>query len=210
MRPTIVVLAISLLACSSNSAHESEQASLKKTNAPTDSPTPSPERTPGETAALAGPSSAGGLRFEMPSPFVRRAPKSQMRAAEYTIDGEPRAELAVFYFGEGQGGSVEDNLKRWIGQFSQPDGSDSAERAKREELRIRDIPVTLIEVEGTYSGGMAVPGGAPPQPATDSMMLAAIANGPRGPVFFKLVGPKVAVQAASSSFRQGLESIRVE
>lgn len=210
MRPTILVLAISLLACSSNSAHEGEQASPKKTNAPATSPTQSPEATRGEAPAPEGPASAGGLRFEMPSPFVRRAPKSSMRAAEYTIQGEPRAELGVFYFGEGQGGSVDDNLKRWIGQFSQPDGSDSAERAKREELRVRDIPVTLIEVEGTYSGGMGMPGGAAPEPATDSMMLAAIANGPRGPVFFKLVGPKVAVQAASSSFRQGLESIRVE
>jgi hypothetical protein len=71
------------------------------------------------------------------------------------------------------------------------------------------MAVTVVEVEGTYSGGVGAPGGSAPTPAVDSMMLAAIASGPKGPVFFKLVGPKAAVQRAQPSFRSGLESLRV-
>jgi hypothetical protein len=127
-----------------------------------------------------------------------------MRAAEYGLENEPRAELSVFYFGADQGGTVEANVQRWLGQLAQPDGSDSAGKAKREELRVRGMAVTLIEVTGNYSGGMGAPG------LTDARLLGAIASGPKGPVFFKLVGPAPALEAARPSFRALLESLTVD
>jgi hypothetical protein len=212
MRLALIALAISMLACDRQAANETERASPKAESEKPAGATNS-AASPAATAPSAssqGPARAGGLRFEMPAPFERRTPKSGMRAAEYGIQGAPRAELGVFYFGENQGGSVEANLTRWIGQFSQPDGSDTAARAKREELNVQGMAVTLVEVEGTYSGGMGMPGAGAPSPAQESMMLAAIASGPKGPVFFKLVGPKDAVESAKSSFRKGLESLRID
>ena len=43
-----------------------------------------------------------------------------MRKATYGIPAAPGAEAGecgVFFFGKGQGGSVDDNLSRWAGQF---------------------------------------------------------------------------------------------
>ena len=40
-----------------------------------------------------------------------------MRAATYMVDG---AECVVYFFGAGQGGSIEANVERWKGQFRQP------------------------------------------------------------------------------------------
>lgn len=153
----------------------------------------------------AGPS-AGGLTFSAPKPFVSRTPKSQMRAAEYGLEGEPSAELAVFYFGADQGGGVEANMARWIGQLKQPDGSDAV--AKRGERTVNDIHIATVEAAGTYGGGMAPPGAPPAAAISDALMLAAIAKGPQGSVFFKLVGPRAAVEAARSGFDQMLESVR--
>jgi hypothetical protein len=128
-----------------------------------------------------------------------------MRAAEYGIEGEPAAELAVFYFGADQGGGVEANMQRWVGQLKQPDGSDAV--AKRGERTVHDVTISTVEAAGNYGGGMAPPGAPPSAAISDALMLAAIAKGPQGSVFFKLVGPRDPVEAARGAFEQLLESV---
>src|SRR6185295_17892685 len=71
-------------------------------------------------AAPAFADSAGGLTWAAPATWKTDPPR-QMRAATYKIpaakgDAED-AECAVFYFGQGQGGSVDMNVQRWVGQF---------------------------------------------------------------------------------------------
>jgi hypothetical protein len=154
-----------------------------------------------------GASSAGGLSWSAPPPLVARAPKSQMRAAEYTLAHDPQAELVVFYFGEGQGGAVEPNITRWLGQLTQPDGSDTAKVAQRSERSVAGMNVALVEATGTYSGGMAMPGTPAPTPQQDAMMLGAIASGPKGPVFFKLVGKRASVEEARAGFTALVDSL---
>ena len=159
-------------------------------------------------AAPSGQASAGGLTWQDAEPFVRRAPKSAMRAAEYGIAGDDRAELTVFYFGPDQGGTVEENFTRWLGQMTQPDGSDSRDKAKRQERNVGGVQVALLEVSGNYSAGMAMPGAAAQPPIEDALMLGAIAAGPQGPVFFKLVGPRAAVERARTGFAQMIDTLR--
>jgi hypothetical protein len=128
-----------------------------------------------------------------------------MRAAEFGIEGDAQSELAVFYFGADQGGSVEQNMTRWIGQFKQADGSDAV--AKRGERTVNNISIATIETTGNYGGGMAAPGAPPPAAITDAALLGAIAKGPEGSVFFKLVGPRASIEGARPAFDQLLESL---
>jgi hypothetical protein len=164
-------------------------------------PTPMPEK-----AAPTEPARAGGLTWEAPAPFVRRAPRSSMRVAEYGLASEPLAEFGVFYFGADQGGSVEANMTRWVGQFTQPDGSET--KPKRSQRKVSGIEVELIEAHGVYSGGMAMPGAPAPATQPDAMLLGAIAKGPLGSVFFKLVGPRAALEGARGAFDGLVGSIR--
>jgi hypothetical protein len=159
-------------------------------------------------ADLSKPAIAGGLTWNDSAPLARRAPKSSMRAAEYGLAGDDKLELTVFYFGPDQGGTVDANITRWLGQITQPDGSDTAKKAKRGTRKVGDIEVSTLEVAGTYSGGMMMPGAPAQEPTPDSMMIAAIANGPSGPVFFKMTGPKTAVEHARAAFDQMIESLR--
>jgi hypothetical protein len=66
-----------------------------------------------------------GYRAEVPSGWTSRAPSSTMRLAEYVLPAtaDASAEVVVFFFGPAQGGSVDANLARWRGQFSNPDGA---------------------------------------------------------------------------------------
>ncbi len=162
---------------------------------------PQPGQAQG-AADLSAPASAGGLSWTAAVPLERRAPKSSMRAAEYGVQGDAQTELSVFYFGQGQGGAVDDNIARWLGQISQPDGSDTAKHAKRADKKVHGVPVTTIEVEGTYSGGMGAAG-----PIEHAALLGAIASGAQGPVFFKLVGPAKAIARARASFAALVDSV---
>jgi hypothetical protein len=152
------------------------------------------------------PAHAGGLTWEAPDPFIRRAPKSSMRAAEYGVKGAPQAELGVFYFGPDQGGSVEANMTRWIGQFTQADGSET--KAKRSETDYNGVQVSLVEATGMFAGGMAMPGAPQPTALPDAMLLGAIAKGPEGSVFFKLTGPRDAVEGTRTGFEGLLKSLK--
>jgi hypothetical protein len=148
---------------------------------------------------------AGGLSWQAREPLVSRQPSSPMRAAEYTVDGHPDAELTVFHFGAGQGGSVDDNVGRWVGQFTQPDGRASRDVAAVERADSHGVEVTTIDVSGTYAA--MSPGGAPSPPREGWRMLGAIARGPEGMVFFKLTGPSAAIDDAEDAFGDLVESI---
>ena len=53
-------------------------------------------------------------------------------------------ECGVFYFGKGRGGSVEENLDRWVKQF------ESATPPQRSEKTVHGVKVHRIDVSGTY------------------------------------------------------------
>lgn len=153
---------------------------------------------------------AGGLRWKVQAPLVARPPASSMRAAEYRVtgDGADEAVMTVFYFGPDQGGTVQANVDRWIGQFSQADGKDSQAVAKVEDQKVGDLKVRRLDLTGTYADAMGPMMQAKAEPKSDYRLLGAIVEGPKGPVFFKLVGPSSTVEKAKAAFDSLIGSIQ--
>jgi hypothetical protein len=150
---------------------------------------------------------AGGLSWSADAPFVRRRADNEIRSAEYGVRGYEEATLGVFHFppSEGGGGSVDENVDRWVGQFTQPSGRASREVARVEPREVGDLRVTVVDIEGTFVGRMGM--GGPTEPREHWRLLGAIAEGPEGLVFFKLIGPDDAVAAAQDAFDALVESI---
>ncbi|MGH7451851.1 MAG: hypothetical protein ACRENG_10925 [bacterium] len=139
------------------------------------------------------------------------APSSQMRKAQFTLprvaeDGQD-AELIVFYFGAGQGGSVEANLDRWYGQFAQPDSSSSAEKAKTSHEVVDGMNLTMVDLSGTYVAPK-MPGSEEQYNEPSFRMLAAVLETAQGPYFFKLVGPEKTVAHWANSFSEFVKSAK--
>lgn len=161
-------------------------------------------------AAVAQAEEAGGLSWSAPKEWEAQGAKA-MRVATYKIpaakgDAEP-GELAIFYFGQGQGGGVDANVKRWVGQFQKPNGSPIPEKeAKTKKDTINGLPVTTVDVKGTYAGGGPMMGPSSPKPGF--RLLGAIVEGPEGAIFFKLTGPEKTVAAADKPFRKMLETVK--
>jgi hypothetical protein len=199
MRRTAILIltCLALVACDRNPGGSGEPIT------PPPRPTPAAETRPAPTATTA---SAGGLAWDAPAPFVSRPPENAMRAAEYQVRDHEEATLAVFYFGTGQGGDVQSNLDRWLGQLTQPDGRPTREVARIEQRRVNELPVTTVDATGTFVGRLGMADTAPERPGW--RVLGAIVEGPQGPVFFKLTGPAAGVEAASDAFDRLVESVR--
>jgi len=130
-----------------------------------------------------------------------------MRAATYVIppaQGDHEgAECVVYFFGAGQGGSVQANIDRWKGQFTQPNGKPADSKVAR--LTIHGLPVTTIEAAGDYSG-MGGPMAQQPSAKHGYRMMGAIVEGAGGNVFIKFTGPANTIGAHQSQFQALLGS----
>ena len=150
------------------------------------------------------------LRFAPAPEWKARPITSMMRVGEYAL---PRAEgdtedavLVVSYFG-GTGGSVQANIDRWLGQFSQPDGRPTKQIAATKGRRINGLAVTDFDASGTYVGEVS-PGSPERYNKPGFRLRAAIVETARGPYFIRVLGPARTVaswEAAIETFLQSLE-----
>ena len=155
------------------------------------------------------PGSQGDLRLKAPDGWVSERPSSSMRVSQYQLpaaEGDAEAaSLVVYYFGAGQGGSVDANLDRWISQMQSPDGRPSKDKAKTETTSANGMKVTLLDVAGTYAGGDMGGGGAA-QTKPNFRMRAAVIETPKGAYFIKLVGPEKTVTRWDQAFQKFIRS----
>ena len=154
---------------------------------------------PGPTAFGASAPELAPLEWKAPGRWQPATNASTMRLATYRIphtSGEAEdAEVAVLQ----AGGSVEANVERWVGQFD----TIGQKTAKRSTRKVGPLDVTMVEVHGTYSGGMSKDA----SPRSGWAMLGAIVNTPQMPTFFKLTGPSRTVIAARAEFDAMIDSV---
>ena len=202
----IAALGLGVGACSGDSEPTSHSRAPEPSSSEAASaPTVGDERT---APTEQGRPTAGGLTWQAEAPLVARRPANTMRAAEYGVQGHDDATLAVFFFGheQGGGGSVGANIARWLGQLEQPDGRSTEAVAKRSEREINGVRVTSIDAKGTFVGQLGM--GTPVERRPGWRVLGAIAAGPQGLVFFKLLGPEAAVDEAEGAFERLIESLQ--
>ena len=151
------------------------------------------------------------LSLEAPAGWQRVQPKSGIVETEFSI---PAADAGVAdQIGRmtvmGAGGSVTANVDRWYGQFSQPDGSSTKEKAVTKTLKLAGCSVTLVDLSGTFKdmpGGPFAGGKSIDRP--DYRMLAAIVETPKaGNYFLKFYGPGKIVAAHADGFRTMVEGM---
>ena len=146
---------------------------------------------------------AGGIRWSIPKRWTEQGER-QMRVATYAVpaaEGDAETgECAVYYFGKDQGGTVDQNIERWIGQF-EPDGVPAKSRKD-----VNGMKVTLVQVAGAYlapAGPMMQSSGK----KENFRLLGAIVEGPEGLVFYKFTGPAKTVTGAEGEFNAMVESL---
>jgi len=138
---------------------------------------------------------AGSFTFERPEGWGWVVPSSSMRKAQLSVpgvNGGAAGDVTFFHFGPGQGGTVEQNVTRWVNQFS-----DATSDTKTEQ--VGKTSVTFVKAAGTFSSGM--PGG-PTTPLTGYALRGAILQSPGGDVYAKFTGPEAVVKANEAAFEK--------
>lgn len=156
-------------------------------------------------------SAAGEVRYKVPDGWNEEKPTSDMRAAQYKL---PKAEgdtedalLILYYFGQGQGGSAQANIDRWIGQIVQTDGQPSKQKAKIGTEIVNGLAVDTVDLTGNYSGGMS-PDSVPANKQAIFRLRGAVIDTPKGSYFVKLTGPEKTVAFWDRAYTEYVRSFQ--
>ena len=148
------------------------------------------------------------LAWTAPPDWIAEKPASPMRRAQYKVLGQAGdGECVVFYFGPGQGGDPMANADRWADQFTLKDGGPARAAMKTSEIVVGGLTVFIVEVTGTYKGGMTMTA-EPATPKPGYRLLGAVAPGPDANWFFKLTGPDATVVAQRTAFMSLVGSLK--
>ena len=158
--------------------------------------------------ATAFPIAGGTLSLEAPEGFERVQPKSGMIEAEFAVPSEgelPAGRMTVM----GAGGTIEANIDRWCGQFTQPDGGETKAKLTKKSLKVAGCGVTVVDIPGTYLDQPGGPfAGGPTIKRPDYRMLAAIVETPgEGNYYVKFYGPAATVERHAAGFQKMVEGM---
>jgi hypothetical protein len=200
-----IVFSVFAGACALSGCKSSEttKPAAKPANSAPESVETAPPPAPRTTPAAAD--SELKIKWDDPEGWQRVKPSSSMRKASYKIPpvaGESApAELAVFYFGSEQGGTVEANMKRWVGQFKGVKDSD-VQRSERSANGLTQHVIRIVS--GDFAAGMFGPAKAKPGYG----LLGAVVESPSGMYFFKMTGPSKTVSSAEAAFDKMLDGMK--
>ena len=147
-------------------------------------------------------------RLTVPPTWIRQEPKSRIVEHEFSIAaaaGDPAGARVTMM---SAGGSVEANIDRWIGQFTQPDGSATRDRAQVQQQTVAKQTVHQVDVSGTFQDQPGGPFGPKVERPGYRMLAAIIATEKGGNFFVKLYGPAKTVETAKASFDSLLASLQ--
>jgi hypothetical protein len=149
------------------------------------------------------------LSLSAPEGWKRVPPKSAIVETEFSVPSEGEGEQPGRMTVMGAGGSVQANIDRWYGQFAQPDGSATKDKATTKTLKLSGCTVTMVDVGGTFKdmpGGPFAGGKSVDRP--NYRMLAAIVETPgQGSYFLKFYGPAATVAKHADGFRTMAEGL---
>ncbi len=142
------------------------------------------------------------IHFTVPKAWIPK-PHSQMLLAEFAI---PKAEgdqqdgrLTVSQ----AGGTLEDNINRWKGQFSK-----KLDKEEERTIVLGGFTVTLVDFSGTFDESRGMMGRAVTRP--DYRLLGAIFENDGRLNFIKCYGPAKTIAARADEIKEFIRSLRVD
>lgn len=171
-----------------------------------------PQADRSRVIATTGSLVAAGVGFMIPDGWQPEEPSTAMRLAQYRLPGPGGdAEMTVFAFGPGQGGTPKANIERWVSQFHQDDATTGSQPAEVAELETGGLRLYLVKTWGTYTPtamGMGM-GGSSAEPKRDYALFGVVVEGgASGLLFVKVTGPKSTLDAQGAKLETFVRSAK--
>jgi hypothetical protein len=151
----------------------------------------------------------GKLALKAPAGWVKKQPKINFIEAEFEIPVAEGDEIPGRLTAMGAGGSIEQNIERWTGQFV---AGEEPVKPKVEKKTIAGSTVHLVDLAGTYKDMPSGPfaGGKTTLRENYRMLGAIIATKEDGNYFLKLYGPKATITENEKGFHAMIESLSAQ
>ena len=152
----------------------------------------------------------GKITLTAPEGWTKKQPASRIIEAELAVPPAKGDETPGRLTAMGAGGSVEDNISRWAGQFAGP--GDAAVKPKLDKLTVSGSDVQIVDLSGTYKDAPGGPfaGGKTVMRENYRMLGAIIQTKDAGNYFLKLYGPKATIDQAEKGFQEMVKSLKVK
>src|SRR5436190_1474179 len=151
----------------------------------------------------------GKLVVTTPEAWKKKMPRSRIIEHEYEIPAVEGDEQPGRMTVMGAGGSIDDNISRWVGQFDL-----KGSKPKKEETKVAGQKVYLVDLAGTFKDtppGAGPFSGAKPILRENYRMLGAIISTDKnGQHFVKFYGPKATVEKNEEAFKKMIDSLKVK
>jgi hypothetical protein len=154
-----------------------------------------------------------GVQSQTPADWTPKGSTSKFRIKEFELTAakgdSTNANLTIFFFGEGSGGSIDDNVKRWKTMFVPPEGKTVDQVSKLENKKINGIDVAYFEISGSYKyKARPFDQSEQPQLRPNYRMIDIIMETKKGPYFIRLVGPAATVEHHKKAFDDWLNAFK--
>jgi hypothetical protein len=152
----------------------------------------------------------GKLTLMAPEGWTKKQPTSRIVEAEFATPPAKGDETPGRLTAMGAGGSVQQNVDRWVNQFAGE--GDAAAKPKLDKLTVGGAEVQIVDLSGTYkdSPGGPFAGGKTVMRENYRMLGAIIQTKDAGNYFLKLYGPKATINEAEKGFQEMVKSLKVK
>ena len=149
----------------------------------------------------------GAFGLKAPAAWKMKKPRTRIVAYEFGLPAAKGDSVDGRLTIMAAGGSIEANVDRWIGQFVQPDGTATKNRADTTQKKIAGQQVHFVDIAGTYQDRRG-PFGPAIARENYRMLGVIIQLKGKGNYFVKLYGPHKTVSAAEKPFQGFIESLQ--
>ncbi len=153
----------------------------------------------------------GAISMKAPGEWEVKKPRSRIVRYEFAAPVAKGDKIPGRVTIMGAGGSIEDNVERWMRQFIQTDGKTTKEHTKVTKKELAGGILHVVDITGTF---MDKPGGpftrTPAVKREGYRMLGAIIVTPKsGQYFVKLYGPKATIKSHAAAFQKMVEDAKL-
>jgi hypothetical protein len=151
----------------------------------------------------------GAIEVIFPENWQRKPPENRIVEFEFAVpasegDKDPGRVTVM-----GAAGSIDDNIERWIGQFTQPDGADTHKVAKIKDAKVSGLDVHVVDISGTFKDSRGPFSRIPAVERPKYRMLATIiSSNNKGNYFIKFTGGQQTVADNEKAFQKMIDSIK--
>lgn len=145
-------------------------------------------------------------QLTVPKDWERAEVKSSIIEHEFSVTSKEDPQQTARITMMPAGGSIDDNINRWKGQFS----GGQADDQKVQKTEVGNYTVHLVDISGTFTermGGGPFAGGKVVQRPDYAMVGAIIVTPNRRQYFVKMTGPEKVVQENREAFAKMVKGI---